>query len=178
MGLDITAYEHLTLKKAITLKTRQADEWADEEEGENNGWVFLYDTAWRGDGLKEGWYKPEGERYRFRAGSYGGYNGWRTHLCQAMLDVSAKALWETQEHPLVATRFLGKPFVELINFSDCEGVIGPRTSKKLATDFAEHKDKFAATLDPKLTDFGYAESYDDWTKAFALASETGAVHFS
>ena len=33
------------------------------------------------------------------------------------------------------------PFWELINFSDCEGVIGPKTSAKLAGDFAAFQEK-------------------------------------
>ena len=41
------------------------------------------------------------------------------------------------------------PFVELLNFSDCEGFIGPKTSAKLHADFLEWDEKAKVNSNPK-----------------------------
>ena len=62
--------------------------------------------------------------HAFRAGSYSGYNRWRDvlrlviHGLAHRLDLADDA-----------------DFIELIQFSDCEGCIGPKTCAKLAKDF-------------------------------------------
>ena len=60
----------------------------------------------------------------------------------------------------------------MINFSDCEGVIGPKTSAKLAKDFAE----FQAQADAHPDDW-FRDLYTTWRRAFELASDDGAVGF-
>ncbi len=64
------------------------------------------------------------------------------------------------------------PFVELVCFSDCEGVIGSAVSSKLAKDFADHHDKFTTTEDD-----WFMKRYREWTQAFAMAANDGAVDF-
>lgn len=68
--------------------------------------------------------------------------------------------------------YAGRPFYELIDFSDCEGVIGPEVSAKLAKDFADWDEQAKRTLD----DYDY-EMYSNWHKAFKIASDGGAVIF-
>jgi hypothetical protein len=107
------------------------------------------------------------EAVEFRAGSYSGYNNWR-HLLAKLAGYSDED----------AFRGLAKnrPFNELVNFSDCEGIIGPKTSAKLAKDFAAFDE--AARKWPNDQDCAwFYEKYAEWHKAFVLAANNGAVEF-
>ena len=84
-----------------------------------------------------------------------------------MLGKSAEAVWS-----LSAIQRKGLPFVELIDFSDCDGFIGPKTAAKLAQDFAEHRAKIPVGADPR-----FVEKYNKWAEAFVLAAGNGAVKF-
>ena len=111
------------------------------------------------------------EQHDFRAGSYSGYNLWRVQLSQFALGVEPSTVWENPE------RFAGRPFVELINFTDCDGRIGTRLAVKLAADFRAHADeaaKYAATLDEGES---FLENYNDFARAFELAGQQGALAF-
>jgi hypothetical protein len=110
MGLDIVAYRGL--KKV---------------EAEENIQVAHDQFGYSSD-LEKGWYDCDSS-FHFRAGSYSGYNTWRRALCQAIHGVSDTQFWKKAEN------FIGQPFYELINFSDCEGQIGPKISEKLYQDF-------------------------------------------
>lgn len=70
-----------------------------------------------------------------RAGSYSGYNEWRTCLSRLGMGVEAGSVWEEPE------KYAGKPFYEIVNFSDCEGTIDHATCVKLAEDFRSHMDR-------------------------------------
>ena len=75
-------------------------------------------------------------------------------------------VWEGRLHP--------EAFEELIHFSDCEGTIGPKTSAKLAKDFADWRDR-AEKHTPE--EYFFAK-YCDFQKAFEIAARGGAVKFS
>lgn len=162
MGLDITAYEKVTLIRA----DEPGVDW-DEEDGTDQ----LYSTHWpeRADGLVDGVYRYGGEVLGFRAGSYSGYNRWREDLAK-LLGTTPEKVWSDPKPG---------PFLELIAFADNEGVIGPVTSAKLARDFAEYAGKaetFAATL--PLSDGPYwLGKYRSWQRAFEIAAKGGAVKF-
>jgi hypothetical protein len=170
MGLDITAYSKLEY-----LETMETEAWEGKyrwpkERGESSltiiahHWEPVY--ADRAAPIIEGGvYKVNGEAYNFRAGSYSGYNEWRGDLSQLMLGVSARTVWGREEE------FKDKPFYELINFSDCEGIIGPVVARKLAADFAAHQTKTDAYYD------WWRRKYADWRKAFELAADGGLVEF-
>jgi hypothetical protein len=67
--------------------------------------------------------------------------------------------------------------MELINFTDCDGRIGTRLARKLAADFRAYAGKaeeFAATLDD---DESFISNYRDFTRAFELAAQEGALAF-
>ncbi len=119
--------------------------------------------------------RPITAYHGFRAGSYSGYNWWREQLSKLALRVAPSSVWKTPK------KFAAKPFFELINFSDAEGVIGSTTSAKLARDFADHEVKLAKLADTKIKDAderGYfLESYGDWRRAFELAARGGFVIF-
>jgi hypothetical protein len=178
MGLDITWYRGLT--KAV------GSEGFDDE-GEvkyGDGWFKVYknpDFPRRADDLEDRKaYKAE-ESDGFRAGSYGGYSNWRERLAKVAeyptVEVGsiaqADSMRYAKSHPHSASAWgvdVDRPFVELINFSDCEGVIGTAISKKLASDFADFQDRANATCDPY-----FIEKYGEWRKAFEMASDNGCV---
>lgn len=131
--------------------------------------------AAQADGLEPGSYDYE-RALDFRAGSYSGYNTWRNQLAElaGYPAVRHESSYKPSEELYAAGAWKAKggPFWELINFSDCEGVIGATTSTKLAKDFAE----FQAKADAHPSDW-FRACYADWRKAFELASQEGAVVF-
>lgn len=159
MGPDIQAFS----------QCRFVGPAVDDDYDEHEDHVLIYVLAPfldRLDGSPQGWYAVDGQRTYFRAGSYSGYNEWREQLCRAALGVFPRAIWDDPEG------FAGKPFVELINFADNEGSIGPKTSAKLLTDFEQYPDL------PSLVGDDYFErKYSAWRDAFALASDDGFVVF-
>lgn len=64
------------------------------------------------------------------------------------------------------------PFWELISFSDCDGIIGPLVSAKLAQDFGDFQP--AADDHP---DQHFRDMYARWRTAFETAADTGFVDF-
>jgi len=167
MGLDIIAW-----KKVEFRRERVAGVEIDHD---SETWLYRGPAADRTDGLAEGVYAVSDEAHGFRAGSYSGYNEWREWLSVAMVGVLPRTIWEDRG------RYAGRPFVELIDFADNEGFIGPNTSEKLARDFAEHHEQAKARA---LQAFGpvvaphYVRLYEDFMKAFKLAAGTGAVKFT
>lgn len=164
MGLDINAYSQLkkvdsvfdSYGKPINPVTRQSlgsnyvQFWVNFEfPGRNNDIEDRAVYAFKG-------------KYRFRAGSYGSYNQWRATLA-SMAGYKPVEAWDGQCEE--------KAFVELVNFSDCEGVIGAKTSKKLAQDFAAHDDQ------AKLENEYFYQTYCNFRKAFDMAANGGAVKF-
>ena len=152
MGLDITAYSDITL--------------VDEAEDGEEGVAFLYanrDFPNHNEGI-EGYYRY-GSEYDFRAGSYSGYNEWRRQLARLAGYASDRAVWEQPD--------LEGPFVELINFSDCEGVIGPKLCAKLAKDFADFQDAADSVEDGLF----FTELFNHWRTAFEIGADGGAVQF-
>jgi hypothetical protein len=103
------------------------------------------------------------DQFDFRAGSYSGYNAWRDELAKMAGYPSAEYVWY---------RVTKGPFLELINFSDCEGFIGPETAAKLARDFAEYQAKAE-----ELGDY-FLGKYEDFRKACEYAADGGAIQFS
>jgi hypothetical protein len=158
MGLDITAHERVRL-------VRERDDG-----GEDDCIRLVQDVGRddRRDGLADGFYAYEGKTISFRAGSYSGYNRWRSHLAR-MLGTTDRDIWRENKPG---------PFVELIHFSDCEGFIGPLTSAKLARDFFEWKDRAVAFADALGAERDWwLELYHRWQDAFGLASAGGVVDF-
>ena len=113
----------------------------------------------------------------FRAGSYGGYNMWREELAKLAgypaieMDSGYGGTSIKHVHSVWANPVDG-PFMELINFSDCEGVIGPNVSAKLAKDFAEFQEKASSHSNEH-----FVNIYGEFRKAFEYGSENGFVDF-
>jgi hypothetical protein len=169
MGLDITAYRQLV----------KAPAGSDPEADWDRCFRFYVNPEFSGRdaGLEPGtvYVRPEpSATYEFRAGSYRGYNDWRNALARlAGFARGAEQAWnDGLEHG---------PFIELINFSDCEGVIGPVVSAKLARDFAEWQER-ANSLAEKGRGAPWCDApvwflglYAHWRKAFEMAADGGAV---
>nr|WP_319775982.1 hypothetical protein [uncultured Sphaerochaeta sp.] len=116
----------------------------------------------------------EGESYdEFNVG-YGFYNRIRDQIAKLSgYPLTRHKMYGRVEESYAAGAWKadGGPFWELINFSDCEGVIGTSVSKKLADDFKEYQEK----ADKLGKDF--SEYYSMLRKCFELASDNGLVVF-
>lgn len=173
MGLHISYYT--SLKKAENQGFNR-----DCEPMAENGFVLFQNPEFRN------WEKGVdinavyvGEREgAFPCGSYRSYNHWRNGL--AKLAGYAAYPGETDQnrmHVMTAWEVATSgPFWELINFSDCEGTIGPVVSSKLARDFAEF-DEQAKVFDYNNRNPWFYELYVQFRKAFEAAADNGAVEF-
>ena len=160
MGLDISYYEKFFPADDATIEAR--------ENGEVQLWYVPsaeFDTL---DGIAHEYVRGYGNIGHFRAGSYSGYNAWRQWLTSIVHGVEPRDVWSNPDN------YKGKPFYELIHFSDCEGCIGPKTSAKLAQDFADYQ----STIDAMPDDGTWFKSaYREWRHAFETASGSGFVEF-
>jgi hypothetical protein len=171
MGLDVRAYELVEPLHELTGSQVLSDDL-----------ISLRPHAQfpaQADGIERGWYRVSGEQTEFWASSYAGYGWWRSEL--------AKMTGTTVE--AIRSQKLAGPFVELIAFSDAEGIIGSSTSAKLARDFGEwraraveHSRKlgdvwFDHDFEPALPTTGaqWLETYDRFHKAFEIARYAGVV---
>ena len=135
-----------------------------------------------------------------RDSSYSGYGTWRDWLAQATMggilnkSGGAESMWDSAD-----SGDYGLPFMESINFSDAEGVIGPVASKKLYGDFRRYENDVMDWMDriylsrtpidttswrdnePKPLDKGdfewFQRQYQEWKNAFRVASDNGIVMF-
>lgn len=180
MGLDIHAASHLAFARpmpegedfdSLEEEVNRQDKCLDEV------YFLLYpnDPGWEAHltGMEPGLYEytPATEQCHFRVGSYSAYNWWREQLSRFALGVEPNTVWEDPD------RFSGRPFVELINFTDCDGRIGTQLAAKLAADFRSHEDKatgFAAGLDGG---DGFLSVYREFAVAFEVAAQQGALAF-
>jgi hypothetical protein len=168
MGLSIYA----------TSKIKLVGNIIDDEPAEND--INVYPGTFnRISGLEVGIYKPTGEsiEYDFHAGAYSTYNWFRRNLSAAIFGVAPEQIWENNE------AYEGRPFFELIEFSDCDGIIGPDISKKLYEDFETHRSSMIKfCLDNFINDdssYDYTMGmYDNFTTAFKTASDGGLVLFT
>jgi hypothetical protein len=122
----------------------------------------------------------ESEIGHFRAGSYSGYNQWRNELSIIAGYDSVDQVWKDFDSNIRLVKLKRiegenaklKPFYELINFSDAEGLIGPEICKKLYQDFMDFDDKAK-----EVEDSWIYEKYLEWKEAFKVASDDGLVAF-
>lgn len=102
-------------------------------------------------------------------GPYSLYRTWRQWLWKLIHDLSnINAVWQapgSYEH---------LAFFNLIHFSDCEGVIGPIVSARLAREFSVHQSKVDQLQDQH---FLFVLLYRSFHQAFETAAGKGAVQF-
>jgi len=195
MGLDITAYSNIE-NRGIPENDFDISEIVDSADdsfifyntGSNSfsveyklpdgGVRYGYDKC---DDLKPGLYY-EGYKtisHSFRAGSYGSYNDFRKNICLSVNGVYPAEIWETPD------KWRDSPLFDLINFSDCEGRIGPEVSRKLYGEMNENYIKFVKFIVDQYSEHGnfhimeyHKETYEDFMKCFEIASEDGIVIFA
>ena len=178
MGLDIS------YASKINFESRSYISDDIDMDGIPNG-VYLYPNDSlldQSEGIQSGEYICEGVQDSFRAGSYSGYGSWRKTLAK-LIGWEIEDLWRHVGTLVQRNENLNDvlnendrfsvdiPFVELLHFSDCEGFIGPKTSAKLHEDFLEWNEK------AKVDQGYFYEIYQEWTKAFEVASDGGCVIF-
>ena len=167
MGLDITAYSRLSKVADPVMEDECPVDWENQFHAHPASMSFTEEN-WpgRSAGVESGAVYTFAKKFGFRAGSYSGYGEWRRMLAAfAGVEDIDEAWREPKEGP----------FIELINFANNEGIIGPTVAAKLAKDFAEHQ--------ARADDFGdddgdwWREQYAKWRQAFEMAADGGAVEF-
>lgn len=175
MGLDTTWYRGLKKREDVIFdgdgeptnvdqffRPYVNSEFPGREGGIEHKAIYEYEDA--GEGIRR---------------SYSGYNHWREWLAklagypeQEFEEFGAKR----KSH--AASTWYGPvnngPFYELINFSDCEGVIGSEAAAKLAKDFAEWDERAKAA--DQVGGMNY-DLYQKWRHSFEQAAQNGAVDF-
>ena len=162
MGLDITAVGNATRIIGVDDASLVGED--------DNRCVLVGGNQFhqRMDGLEHGLYRIGGAEMYFRAGSYSTYNEFRSWLARASSGGPPSAYWTPQ-----AEKDGTLPFLHLINFSDCEGSIGPRTCAGLAREFVSLRDKVRQSYESVL----WISLYDLFGKAFAIGACDGWVLF-
>lgn len=161
MGLDVSAYRRLACCEGVSIE-RAIDEYDTYFHPASMRWS---ESHWpgRAEGLDAQAVYTFAEEFCFSAGSYSEHNEWRRELATLAGYASLDDAWINPDP--------AKPFNELLDFADNEGVIGPIVSAKLARDFAAHQ----VYADQRGGLF--AERYARWRKAFETAADGGAVDF-
>lgn len=176
MGLDIGAMSNLRLREDLF----RNEDWEvinqHDEIQTGNFYVasVIEDFKDAADGIETGQIFEYDEYLHVRAGSYGGYSRWRQMLCNMALGVEPEVVWEYPEN------FKQSPFFDMINFSDCEGVIGTETCKSLYQDFLHNLPgavAYATRLPENFQGEYWLDKYREWMEAFELASKDGCVDF-
>jgi hypothetical protein len=170
MGLDITA--HKGLKKVNIDKALLEDEDFEPEDG-NFSFYINPNYAHIAKNINTNLIYEADKTIGFRAGSYGGYNVWREQLAK-LAGYPAKEDYDGhQKHSATVWHNpVAGDFLEIINFSDCEGIIGSEISQKLAKDFEKYQNSANELGDERFLDL-----YNTWREAFELASDNGCVEF-
>ncbi|MBP1316672.1 hypothetical protein RJO15_11635 [Herbaspirillum huttiense F1] len=168
-GLDITAYENLTMVKSPVLSADGVPV------AQNQIILFPSDFPERFEGLEAGKVYAFKSDFEFRAGTYSGYNHWRNELAKLAGYQQSSHVFNGKtelRYDATAWNLKSGPFWELINFSDAEGVIGPVVCKKIYKDFMRYADQAREHAENY-----FRESYDNWKKAFSMCAHDGAIVF-
>lgn len=181
MGLDISFYQAARMLPADAIINGGIDEGK-----YSDGWVAYVnpDFPAQADGLPERFaFAPEGEGRHARIG-YWGYGHWQECVARSvgypkaepMADEDAMAAAYRERMPHVTSAWRGHvgPLHALLNFSDCEGVIGPQTCATIAAELAEYRDRALAEMadNPRAAAF-----YDAVAEGFAIVGPTGFARF-
>jgi hypothetical protein len=182
MGLDIYAVSHLKYVRPFSHEEREKLDEKLFAQGKDfcDLYVHVYENEHypaQLEGMKLGLYEltDRSETYGFRAGAYSTYDWWREQLYTFVFP-GPRDIYDFWADP---ESFAGQPFVEVLNFTDCDGRIGTRVAKKVAGDFASHEAKVASwvqTLEKDEAEL-FSENYHSFTKAFHLASQDGLLEF-
>lgn len=176
MGLDVTAYSKVKKIDCLFNQGGDAVDPITREELDHNSYVLARvnpDFPGREGRIEDGACYSFEDADRMHGGSYGGYNRWRDQLAEmAGYPKQINGADGRESHCVACWNGEDGVFSELINFSDCEGVIGSEASARLAKEFSDYQEK--ADLH---TDSRFQLKYAEWRKMFELASDGGFVDF-
>lgn len=146
MGLDIVAYTYLTPASGTgeDFLTFEPD-----PDFPNRADEFRTDQFY--DYKSETW---------FSMGSYTAYGQFRTELAEKLAKIPEGEYYEGRKGP----------FWQMINFSDCDGVLGTESCQRLMADFQEY-----ASRKHLITD---QDRYNKMQQAVTLGAQGGCVVFS
>jgi len=178
MGLDVTAYRRIQRVAEWPVGVETIDEVATYDDGYTyNGEPVtdvhpIFDRSFpehRSD-LTAGIYTYT-ECASWCAGSYSGYGAWRDWLSIAALGVSAKTVWRDFD------AYRNRGVAWLINFSDCEGYIGPAVCRLILDDIRAHEDAIRSKATGPDADY-YLGRLDVWLAGLEVAADGGMLSFS
>lgn len=115
--------------------------------------------------FKEGIYETEsldGDPFRM---SYGSYGNFRNKICLMANNVECNEIWDNIDE------WIGKPFIEFINFADNEGSFDYVIAEKLHKDFEQFKE-IAKNEIP-----GFYDEYCDYMNVLKIVAENKGVVF-
>lgn len=119
----------------------------------------------------------DGEETHCYSRAYSGYNRWREDLAKLagwpLTEYEGYGGMKSKCHAAGAWEATEGPFWELIQFSDCEGMIGTAICQKLAKDFSDWQEKADA-----IEDEYWRQGYAAMRKAFEIGSDGGLVRFA
>jgi len=178
MGLDVTAYSNIKPLRPYR------DDNIDYDAGERNFFTFsafphaaagLMDatvqSTTHADLVADYVYDVNGgEAHSWSCRAYSHYNRFRASLA-AFAGYEPEEMWNDPEG------FSDRPFFELVNFSDCDGCIGPVASRALLEDFAEHRDAYRAARDDVGERYSFSYFYDEFIEGLRLAADNGVLNF-
>lgn len=171
MGLDITAYRKLT--KMDVLFDEDGEPLNPTTREPIEIYVKVYsnpDFPGRSEGLEDrGIYCFEDAADCLSMG-YGGYNGWRDQLANLAGYPSTQTQYG-KSYAAACWNGATGPFSELINFSDCEGTIGPVVCAKLSKDFADFDERAKQMAE------GFYDRYQKLRNGVDMAADGGALKF-
>ena len=175
MGLDVTAYKQLTKLDALFDADGEPVNPATREPYESYFRAGVnHDFPGREEGLEDGSVYSYADSMGGWSGGYGRYNHWRDDLAKlAGYPLGSYRQYGNDYPSYCAECWTGAkgPFSELINFTDCDGVIGHVVAAKLAKDFAEFDERAKAMGED------FYERYAEWRAVFEFAADNGAVDF-
>lgn len=172
MGLDIFAYGNVKKLDCVF------DEWGEPIDPKTrepmDGVMARHNEHYpeRASPIEEAFYSYD-ESSHVRCGAYSRYNRWRDELAKAAgWHLGSYEQYGRSWPSYAASAWVadGGPFWELINFSDCEGVIGTDACKKLLAEFE-------AMENPPPEDTGF-NIFEEMKAALRIASNDGFLRFS
>lgn len=179
MGLDVTAYRRLERVADWPADAESIDDFAEYESGRGYVWngrsvtdvhpVYVQRDFPEHHSLTPGIY-AYAESNDWGAGSYSGYNQWRDWLSRSALGVSAEEVWRNFD------RWRDRGVAWLINFSDCEGIIGAEVCARILADLRENE----ATIREQAIGQDAAwclAKLDDWLAGLEMAADGGMLDF-
>jgi hypothetical protein len=161
MGLDISAFK---LKKFL------GTEFTDGIEDNYPEARMIFSMDFKPidhlKNIKEGVYDVERLKIPSFSMGYGNYNHFRDAICNMANGIDSAHVWA------YINKWMGKPFVEFVNFADNEGSFDYEIAEKLYNDFLSHKEKAEKEI-PQ-----YFEKYCDYMEILKVVFENkGVVYY-